>query len=285
MSLNKMSVHMMGLMYFNACGMGASGKKVLVPNGRREEDGMPLHYASIFVEKARCEADDWWPEERKTRDVSILNLRGEPVTVPVIEFRIPERTELTFPDGQRDDLTLKNLEQGLPHLKSVDRNFVPDFNGGDWIAQVALRGGSLQAFTLNGGIPVVQWATQNDGPLKIVARRGDEEKSITVRPQPESAIGAEVVFSNTPDLLEAIEGERGPLHVRVKQPAHGQPGHSHELVRDEPHHFALYGKIRKPRLANGPALPDHRRSLPFGHALMKAVGDARIQNSCTPTCC
>jgi hypothetical protein len=87
--MNKMTVDILGINYLNVGSMRDQPKYVLAPNGRRADEKIPPHFASIFVEEARCEGDNWWEDERRVRELSIFNLRGEQVKVNVIEFRIP----------------------------------------------------------------------------------------------------------------------------------------------------------------------------------------------------
>ena len=295
--MNEMTVHYFGLAYYSVCSRKQGPKYALVPNGRREDGRIPQHFASIFVERARCEGDDWWPAEKIEHNHPIFNLRGERVTVSVFEFRIPKpnsdsrhlsaleagRTEVTFPDGQTDDLDVTNLEQGLGHLKGINPRFAPDFDKGNWISRISMRGGTLSAFRLNSGPSVVQWRMRQRGPLIITATKGTERaRTIRVRPQVGSKLGAEVVFMNSPDFLSRIDATKGPLHVRARVP-HG-PGNQHIHTRNEAHHLELYNQINEGE-HRSLDVPTHLQDLEFGHATLKFAGDQRYDGSCSGFCC
>jgi hypothetical protein len=280
-----MTVNLFGIMYFGICGDGA--KRILLPNGTTSDGHIPPHFASIFVEETSYLSDDWWPTNRIERPLSIENGDEDREIVNMIEFRIPAQALLEFPDGQGGLIDLGNLPKGLLHMREIDPKFVPDFRlKGDWIAQIRIRSGDFQAFTLNGGVSAVQWQIRNDGALKITAKvtATGERKSVTVRSQ-EGRLGTEVVLMNAPDLLaRAAAEERNRSSAHHFGPARVSPlGHRH--TADEIHHFKLYGKINVSRDATNLSLPRHRQSIPSDFALFKVLKHVDIQAGCSSTCC
>lgn len=298
------TVHFVGLNYFNACTPG--GKEVLIPNGTSPSDDVPQHFASLFIEAEQLASDDWWPDYRLPRKISLEVKLGEIRTVDVIEFRIPKKAEVTFQCNEKT-LTNRNLDLGLPNLQGL--GFVLDAEP-DTIANVPLPGGVLEVFRF-GASALVRWLiTDHDDPITVTARAGKEARSVTLLKSDEQ-LPAEVVFSNTVDLLTPAGPQAGNgngdgmhgagmhavTHAAMDGSGNGNGGHS----ATEPGgmhghgsagHFVLYAKLDKDRDESkfaSPKLPDPMllTPLPFSHpylaflSSLEEVPDA----PCIPSCC
>jgi len=281
-----MTVNMIGIMYFGICGNGRN--RILLPNGTSSDGHIPPHFASIFVEESAYVSDNWWSTNRIERPVLVQNGNGESEIVNMLEFRIPAQARLHFPDHQGDQIDLGNLEHGLIRMRDIDPDFVPEFRPvGNWIAQIQIRSGDLQAFTINGGVSAVQWQIQNDlAAMKMTAvtTANNEARSVTVRSQ-DGQRGTEVVLANAPDLLAlaASEGHHWSA-AHHSRPARVSPlGHRH--TADEVHHFKLYGHINVTGDDTNLNLPNHYQSIPSDMAMFKVLNDVDIQASCSSTCC
>lgn len=60
-----LTIHMVGLMYFNACNDG--DKRVYVPNGTQGMDKIRPHYASLWIEEDKVVNDDVLVAEARPR--------------------------------------------------------------------------------------------------------------------------------------------------------------------------------------------------------------------------
>lgn len=256
-----LTVHMSGLMYFDGC--HSEKKLALVPNGRRPDVAagvpgyIPPHHASIWVERGEIRAHHWPPNEIFEYELEILLPNGELGRAPVTEFRIPEPAIVTFPDTQDYPAVFGDFENTLPRLQQIDNAFEVDFDGPDIIAQVPIRGGSLDTFDFK-QIASVKWTIAHaTDPITICAN----EYFITLTPE-----NAEVVFSNNSDL-----------------------------IRPEPkgccdrNHFFLYAKIEKRRDGRRLEKPPYSSGLDplqFTHTYLKFLSRKPLDDSgCTGTCC
>jgi hypothetical protein len=263
----RMTVHMFGIMYFNL--PSAGGATVLLPDATQGEVHIPPHNASLFVERTHYQSHYNWPVIE--REVPILTIRSKIIMVPVLEFRIASFSDVTFPaDHETPNVDVRSLRQALVHMQDIDPQFRPDLTGGGSIARVQITSGTLEAFTFNRNVNAVQWAIRSGAqPLTISAGNG----SVTLKPRPDSLLGAEVVFSNTQDYLaDLVPGVNLPR-------GHDGTGHGASHV----HHFGLFGKID---LHHGsPRFPRHRMGIEYTSAMMAAMEDAVIESDCTPPCC
>ena len=269
-------VHFAGLIYFHVC--TTESRQALVPDGTEAVGHIPSHYASIFIELAQHDSDNWWPTSKIARQVS---LRRGPVSfqaVDVLEFRIPERAEISFACGDTA-LDTSNLDVVLPQLKKIDDQFVIDLDDIDVIATLPLPGGKLEALGF-GSTAMVTWTiTQHSDPITITARVGDVARRITLKGSEDTS---EIVFSNTQDFFI----NNGSHEVGRPDPGAG----SH--AKDGQHHFTLYAKINKKRdsskLENFEFVkPKTLPTLSFRQAYLGFLeGFAEIPApNCVPTCC
>jgi hypothetical protein len=283
-----LTVHMLGLMYFNAC--HGSDRRVMLPDGTEGvvtvlgDDGiphpvpLPRHYASLFVQPRQLLADDWWPEDRFDRPIRVEFARDDvPVqeTRHILEFRISRKAEIVVGGHRENEVDLGNLTR-LPKLQDMDDQFEADVEYGETIAQMPLTGGRVNVYKfLSEG--VVKWTVAElTGPVSITAfTDGGESRSIMLRDIRKPA-GAEVVFINAPDLLG-----RGGGHGAHAQP----PGEK------EPQHYWLFGKInvsRKNDKFQDQECPYGVGDLVSNHDYLSALALLARQipePGCTPTCC
>jgi len=204
------TVNFVGLNYFNACTV--RDRDALIPNGTpgsgNDEEGLPQHFASFFIEEEKCDSDNWWPDQKIRRQIPLEIKIGELRTVNVIEFRVPPKERRETPPVQlrfscsEGVLTNRNLDQGLPKLQPM--GFVLDDHP-DAIAKVALPGGDLEVFRF-GGSTLVRWLIEHhDDPITITASDDKERKWVRLK-KSDGALSAEIVFSNTIELLPHANG-------------------------------------------------------------------------------
>lgn len=289
------SVYFVGLAYLN---LGNPEQRAAhAPDGTRGDGGVEVHHASVLIPAEHYDRDDWWPDEegrelQLTREIRLQGERlGESVTSEVREFRLPKRATLTFAcDEKKFDLS--NVSQVVPHLHGIDPDFSLDLDG-EIIADIPLPGGTLQAFQF-GEAALVRWAiTEHPDPITITARAGQETKTIWLKPGAGEA-SAEVVFSNTPDLLSGPgprqDDDDGDDIVVSPDPDPGGNGHQHHAGNG---HFMLYGKLNKgpngaARFAS-PPIPDFSLLpvAPATHPYLRALvtQEQTPHGNCTPTCC
>jgi hypothetical protein len=173
----------------------------------------------LFIEEERCDSDNWWPDQKHVRAIQLEIKLGEFRTVNVIEFRIPPKprpetypVELRFSCSEAPGtLNNLNLDQGLPQLQPM--GFVLD-DQPDAIARVPLPGGDLEVFRF-GGSTLVRWMIEHHEDLiTIKASDGKGSKSVTLK-KSDGSPPAEIVFSNTIDLLpKATNGGNGQPSVQ-----------------------------------------------------------------------
>lgn len=203
------TVYNVGMIYFDGCRV--KDKRALIPNGTEGDakNGIPPHYASIFVGAHRVDLDktNWWFGSKYEREVTFVNFEGKETTTQVYEFRIKTPSDVTFSDrGDGKGAEFKDLEK-LPKLQT-DPKFELDIDP-DTIADVSIRGGTLEPFVLS-EVPIVRWTVDKHAtPIRITAR--DEagfEYHVTLK---EKENNVEMVLSNTPDFfsLLAAPAERG----------------------------------------------------------------------------
>jgi len=210
--------YLSGLMYFDGC--EADEKRALLPDGTQHD---PPHYASLFIEKVPYKAN-WFPGA--ITDPRIVRVQGQ--DRQLVEFRIPVRSLLTFPDESDVPAKCVDFEDGLPKLQQADPDFVPNLVNPDTIADVVIHGGILQPLLLH-KTPIVRWTVdKQSGEITIKARVLDDhhhpngsEFTLTV------PAGTEVILANSPDF------------IGVPVDPHPHPGH----VGGK--HFDLYAKIAK----------------------------------------
>ncbi len=212
------TVSFIGLNYFNACNVDKHCD-ALIPNGTPgsgKDEGLPPHYASLFIEEDQYDSDDWWPDQKHVRPIQLEIKLGEFRTVNVIEFRIPPKlrpetppVELRFPCREG---TLKNvnLDDGLPKLQPLGFVLAKE---PDAIAKLPLPAGDLEVFRF-GGSTLVRWQIKDyDDPITITAA-DDRPRWVRLK-KSDGSPPAEIVFSNTVDLLpHANNGGNGQLAVQ-----------------------------------------------------------------------
>lgn len=259
------TVYMVGLIYHHGCTTDA--KRALVPDGTAFE---PRHYASLFVEPDRVKSYDWWKGQKFSRELNF----NDASQGTVVEFRIPTRAEITFPDDDNDGAKFIELDKGLPQLETADHpDFAIDLDYPETIAEVPIHGGTSQAFdfrrpdTVDPKVAVVQWTIANgssDVTIQARSLHGNQELTLT---NCKSGSGLEIVFSNTADLIK--------------------DSCSRDARKDS--HYTLYDKLNKKRpkqnLKDPP--PPHLPCLHFHHSYLKYLQDqGRFPDvGCTPTCC
>ncbi len=269
-----LNVQVLGLVYFDGC--AADKKRALAPNGTQAENGIPPHFASLFILPDQLIKDDWWESFKLPHTIAIPSRSGtRRVSVDVIEFRIPEPAEIVFPDQNGKQAECVRFGGGLPKLQDLDSKF-QIFANPDTIAKVTIRGGTLQACQFDGNSRAVQWTMATAGePIEIQVLTAKETKTVKLKnldllpPQqaqqiPTGALGTEVVFSNTTNLIETH--------------------HPH----DQHEHFELYKKIGapfNPTQVVGP--PQGLPELETDHAYLNHL---KMHNEvpgpgCTPSCC
>jgi hypothetical protein len=258
-----LTIDFVGLIYFNVC--HGDEKQVLLPDGSQGDFGIEPHFASLFVEPAALERDDWWPDARKVRTVRVVNNAGDDVVTDLIEFRIDHpRADVSFSLKAEPPVDITNLPAFLTSLQTLNPHFQPDLKHGETAAQAQITCGTLAVLAFQGS-GVVQWTTGTQaGPFTITAASGRDRKTLTVKD------GAEVVFANLPDLLGAPASDAHP--------------HPH------PPHALLYSKIDVDRSQKGlvdKAVPKGLDPLPVRHLYLRAL-DRGLEvpgPKCTPQCC
>jgi hypothetical protein len=305
------TVHFVGLNYFNACKEGE--KEVLIPNGApgssKDDDMVPQHFASVFIEEEHYASDNWWPVHKIPRQIKLEVKLGEFRTVNVIEFRIPavqqmgDPAKVSFQCNSRKFENV-NLDQGIPKLEDI-KGFVLDPKP-DTIANVPLPGGALEVFRFSAAALVRWLITEHVEPITISASANGETRSITLNKSDEQ-LPTEIVFSNTIDLLSdpstggnganggnggAMGGMPGMSPAHATNATHAMPGgHMHGGTAG---HFILYAKLDKERKVakfENPKLPDymrlHLKPLPFHHAYLSFLSslEETPDKPCVPTCC
>lgn len=252
------TVYIAGLIYHYGC--TTDTKRALVPDGTAFYQ---QHYASLFVEPYRVESSDWWDGQKIDRPEA-----------KVVEFRIPNRSEITFPDDANDRVDCTNLDQGLTKIIAKKR-FQIDLTHPETIAEVPIRSGTLKAFAFTPAsegkeVAIVKWTIQNDSRLVTISASSLRENTKTlILKNPNSNPGLEIVFSNTADLIHKNDcSQRDP---------------------SKPSHFMLFDKLNK----NRPDVltPDHSKlhldDLEFNHPYLKYLQErGRLGDpECVPTCC
>ena len=293
------TVHFVGLNYFNACTVGP--KEVLIPDGTKGDDDVPVHNASVFIEESDYASDNWWSQHRHRRKIQLEYKLGHFRTVDVIEFRIPKTVKLDF---QCSDRTVENvnLDDGLPKLQDIGFKLAQD---PEIIANVPIPGGELEVFRF-GSAALVRWLIRDhDNPVKITAHDGDQPKSVTLKKKSGTELPAEIVFSNTIDLLPLARTQGGNGQESDPHDAVSHDMSVHGAIHDATHgsthtgsghggagHFVLYAKLDEQhdeRKFENVNLPDFTRltPLPFSHpylsflSALEEVPDA----PCVPSCC
>jgi hypothetical protein len=270
------TVHMAGIIYFHGC--SADDKRALVPDGTSEK-GM-LHHASVWVEEADLDTDDWWKDQKHLREVSVKNRVGDRVATKVFEFRIPKPAELTFSDQLEKKAECIGFDDALPKLQVIDPHFVLDDHDVETIAQVPIRGGQLDVFAF-GDASVVQWTVRKHPErITITAQAKDEKaKTITLKTT-RGPLGTEVAFTNTPELID--------------ENPNGDHDHEHNGEHDSGNngmgHFGLYRKLEKHRDGSRLTLPEQKENLKplLAHHDYIRFLDSKNEigePGCTPTCC
>jgi len=317
------SVNFVGLNYFNACpgdveACAVEDKEALIPNGLNGEDGVPQHFASFFVERSQYDSDNWWPDQKLNRKITLEVKLGEFRTVEVIEFRIPKQVRLYF-RSDWDEVRNMNLDDGLPKLQDVD-GFELDPDAATKpdrvIANVPIPGGDLEVFRF-GSSALVRWSIiKHKIPITITAFTTTNEKRRVTLKRSDEQLPTEIVFSNTVELLPHDGNGNNGAKTESQQPmphddhtmnmdhspaanANGNSsngngssahsGHSHRLSG----HFALYAKLDKNegfgKFKNPPVLPDAMRlkPLPFSHAYLAYLSSLEEipDPPCVPSCC
>ena len=255
--------YLTGLMYFDGC--EEDEKRALLPDGT---DHDPPHFASLFIEKVKYEPNGWPGEIIDPRTVRIQGQDRQ-----LVEFRIPKRTVLTFPDETDIPAECVDFEDGLPKLQDADPTFEPNLQDPDTIAEVVIRGGTLQPLLLH-KIPVVQWTVNNQsGPITIKGRALGANRQPT---GPEFTVtvpaGTEVILSNSPDFIDV--------------PVNPHPHGNHTAAG----HFELYDKIAKKadktKLANAQAKKLVGKLKPTNAYLQYLEKLKRFETEgCTGSCC
>jgi hypothetical protein len=309
------TVSFVGLNYFNACKVGE--KDALIPNGTpgsgRDDNHLPPHFASFFIEEDHYDTDDWWPGQKYVRPIQLEIKLGEFRTVNVIEFRIPPKlspeakpVELRFSCNEG---TLKNLnlDDGLPKLQPL--GFVLDKEP-DAIAKVPLPAGNLEVFRF-GGSTLVRWLIEHhDDPITITAS-DDRPRWVRLKKKSEGPLRAEIVFSNTIDLLQhANNGNGQPTVQNPGVSGGGMAGMPDGMVMSEmagaatngsthhhgsAGHFVLFAKLDKDRsekkleAATADTFPDPMKLRPavFSHSYLAYLSAMREtpEAQCSGSCC
>jgi len=296
------TVNFIGLNYFNACKVGE--RDVLVPNGTpgsgKDDDQIPEHFASLFIEEDLCAHDDWWPEHKQVRPVRLEIKLGEFRTANVIEFRIPAKPDPdTEPAGVRFScrdrtLTNLNLDDGLPKLQTM--GFVLD-DRPDAIAKVPLPGGALEVFRF-GGATLVRWViSDHDDPITITAHDGKATRRVVLK-ESDGQVPAEIVFSNTVDLLAPLMSPGGNGQSRSMGVQSGGMAGMNTDAAGSMHnhgsagHFVLYAKLDKDRNEQkfeSPKIPDAMKLKPalFSNAYLAYLSslDETPDPPCSGGCC
>jgi hypothetical protein len=268
------TVNFIGLNYFDACKVPHID--VLTPNGTpgsgKDDDQIPEHFASLFIEEELCAGDDWWPEHKQIRQVPLEIKIGEFRIANVVEFRIPPKTDpYTDPaviHFQCKDKTFNNvnLETGLPVLQDMGFVLADRPNA---IAKVPLPGGAVEVFRF-GGATLVRWLiSEHDDPITISAYDGKKTRHVMLK-KSDGNVPPEIVFSNTVDLLtplpsfngngQTVHGGMAPGNGHGGMTAvHGSDAAGSMHNHGSAGHFVLYAKLDKDgdeQKFESPKLPD-----------------------------
>lgn len=268
------TVDFLGIVYFKF----GRDAVALAPDGTAGVNGMPPHYASLFINAENVAEADWW---RGSEFEHKRSLPGDhpksPDTVVFKEFRIPQATEVTFAcdPGAVDAASAMN---DLAHLTSLDPQFDVEPQGA--IARIAIPGGRLDAYAFDSATAVRWTISEHPDRVVISAGNGRGAKRIVL-----AGNAVEVVFANTPDLL-------------TERAAGGVGGHTHDGPVDESpngqhhRHLELYGRINKgpnggEKFKNANIERKGLTELPYGSAFLRTlVATKQYPNAnCSPTCC
>jgi hypothetical protein len=256
-----LKVFMVGLIYFDGC--DEEVMHAYAPDGRVAKFGVVPHFASLWIQADQVNTDATvWPE-RETHSID---------GVPVIEFRIPDPTEIVFPVGD-DQLSCAALDAVMPKLTAEKKNakdeyFEIDPDNALTIATVTIPGGELVPYDLkNKWSGVVEWRIANPSGLEITAEitveSTTEEWTIVLK----ADVDAEVVLSNIHNI---------PLNA------------SHDSLRSK-NHVQLFKQLNL-GLGDDVTLVSHRPGPPLSQLVTnnKYLGFLRLVDfTCgdTPPCC
>lgn len=243
------------------------GRLVLLPDGRdASSTGIPRHDAFFVVEKKRVvKCEDWWPGSGGER-LDYFGLIAFPIMCPskiLISglYEMPGASGC-WPFAGSDKLDTKKHAYLLPRLKEID----PDFNivpsKAATIAQIPVRRGKLEAFSLNLGLQPEETAVisrltlkQYSGPITITALTDDgvQVKTLTIKE------GSELALSN-------ISG--APLFDKCEEPARFDLPNA----TSGENHFRIYAQLdenRKDDKLDEPKLHDDLCELKDEHPYIR----------------
>ena len=257
-----LKVYVVGLVYFDGC--NGPERRAYAPDGRTWD---PPHFASLWIRES---AVNWnattWESTLHHYDVQG---GGPPVSGNVREFRVPDRSTISFPDTI-DPVGACNLDAGLPKLKKKQNPGAPevDFDvdpaNAEILAQFRLRGGNIAARRF-GPMGLVEWTITNHAALQIsvVVNGSSDVQTITISP---SAAGdAEVVFAN--------------MHVI--------PDDANKDDRASDHHIEL---LKRLNLANAGVIlltkpPGSVGQLDTDNLFVRFLRSVGYSDGSTPNCC
>lgn len=253
-----LTVYVAGLVYFNGCKQPV--KRMFAPDGT---EGEPPHYAFLWIAADLLEesATQWWDGFSVPRDVD---------GVAMVEFRIPEPAEISFPDG--DPGTCKDLDNKLPKLKKkqqdgTEENYEVDPATAETIAEATISSGTLTPRRFK-NMGLVEWTIANPSTLQITTTLKDnpsDSRTITLKPAAEGG-PMEVVFANTHDLFGSDTTE----------------------VLDDDHDLALFTKLNS-ALANvtlvSKKAPGSVGQLKTGNPVMNRLRFIKYSGGDPPNCC
>lgn len=251
-------IDFLGLIYFFH---KDGGRLVLLPDGRDPEPGIPKHYASFFLEKAKIVDDsNWWTpiQKKKLDQYCLLEL---PISAPsklTITGLEPPAATGCWPFGPRPLDT--DREQKLPELKRIDPTIeiVPD--KAKTIAQLEIHQGRLETFLFRKSVVTRLTVPNHSGPITITASGSYGEKTLTLFDE------TEIVFSNTSDLI-------GPDYV--------------EATAYEKSHFRIYANLAvngDPDKLKEPDPPE-LTAFPSSHPYLRLIPQEVPAPGCSNTCC
>ena len=243
-------VQFIGLTYFQAL-PAATGRRVLLPDGRFPEPDVQQHLASISVRTDQITSTNGWRPDQITADPFETDFAL--LTASTLDLS-SVATEGVF------DAT--NLAPRIPQLQKIDKNFRVNENA-NWIASLVIRQGHIEALRFpgypdDGTAPLVAELTiEYDGPITITAteKRGWPARTIVLAPHSEVAI---------------VNASRG-LAPRTQVA----------------NHFRIYEELSAaPVTLNAPA----RTFTPVPpsvshHPAFRCARPATVGPDCTPTCC
>jgi len=252
-----LTIDFVGMVYFVH---EDNDRRVLLPDGTKQVDDVPLHFASFFIDRCDVRDADWWPTEKHPALDS----------QKVLEYRIPNaKTRITISGVSTAlrDAALKTArhEPLLPKLRSFNPNFTLDTKHPEAIVDMRIRQGTLQACKFGGAV-VSQLRSDSSGVVRIEAKSGTETKFI------ELYDNSEPVLSNTSDIFAP----------KSKTPV------------PEDDHFRLYAKLDVKRDFEGLAQPPQisvagLEALDFNCRYLALVqqelGFEIPRESCSNTCC